>query len=237
MTVSTQGGTTGGGPKGTGVSSAAKTTDIFDFLRLAQTRRSIRRYRPDPVPEDLLSKVLEAARWAPSAANSQPWHFLVVAGAERRRQLADRARILGFLRWKHLASAPVVIAVIGDPGGNRFCTIDCSLAGMSILLAAHSLGLGACWVGGFTQDQIRGPLGVPADRNVVGLITLGYPDETPAAPPRLPLERLVSREVYDPKALATRGERLKLSGLYSIRKRVIALLGGRRRNHGRGKPE
>ncbi len=213
-----------------------------DFLALAKTRRSIRRYRPDPVPEDLLLKVLEAARWAPSAANSQPWHFLVVTDAERRRQLAERARMLGLFRWKHLAGAPVVIAVVGDPRGNRFCTVDCSLAGMSILLAAHSLGLGACWIGGFTQKQIRGLLGVPIDREVVGLVTLGYPDEIPAAPPRLPLERLISREVYDPKAVATRGERLKLSGLFSLRKRLVTLLKGRagrggRPDRGRGKPE
>ncbi len=202
----------------------------LDFLTLARTRRSIRRYRPDPVPEDLLGKVLEAARWAPSAVNSQPWHFLVVTGAERRAALAERARLLGLLRWKHLAAAPVVIAIIGDPRGNRYYTVDCSLAGMSILLAAHSLGLGTCWVGGFTQDQIRGVLGVPADREVVGLITLGYPAENPAPPPRLPLEKLVSREVYDPAVAATLGERLRLSGLYSLRKRIVAFL---RRRPGR----
>lgn len=194
-----------------------------DFLTLARTRRSIRRYRPDPVPEELLSQVLEAARWAPSAANSQPWHFLAVTDPGRKQQLVDRARAAGLLRWRHLFEAPVVIAVIGDPTGNRYCTVDCSLAGMSILLAAHALGLGTCWIGGFTQDQIRGVLGVPRNREIVGLITLGYAAETPKPPPRLPLERLVSREVYDRKALATRGERLRLSGLYSLRKRIVAL--------------
>jgi nitroreductase len=194
-----------------------------DFLSLARTRRSIRRYLPNPVPEAILSEILEAARWAPSAVNSQPWHFVVVADPARKAFLADKARLMGIVRWKHLESAPVVIAIIGDPRGNRFSTVDCSLAGMSLMLAAHSLGLGTCWVGGFGQDQIRGLLGVPRDRDVVGLITLGYAAETPAPPPRLPLARLVSREVYDPGAVATRGERLRMSGIYSLRKRMLSL--------------
>lgn len=212
----------GGRPGGSGAAGRAP-----DFLHLARTRRSIRRYRPDPVPEALLFECLEAARWAPSAANSQPWHFLVIADAARRQSLADRASVAGLLKWKHLAAAPVVIAVIGDPKANRWHTVDCALAGMSLLLAAHSLGLGTCWIGGFTQKQVRPLLGIPDDREVVGLVTLGYSDESPGAPPRLPLERIVSREVYDPKTLATRGERLRLSGLYSLRKRIRAFLRGR----------
>ncbi len=197
-----------------------------DFLSLVKTRRSIRRYRAEPVPRETLLSVLEAARWAPSAVNGQPWHFLVVNDPQRRRELADRARLLGLVRWKHIASAPVVVAILGDPRGNRFVTVDCSLAGMNLLLAAHVLGLGACWIGGFEADKIRGLLGVPRDRDIVGLVTLGWPDETPAPPPRLPLERLVSWEVYDSKAVATRGERFRNSGLYSVRKRVVALLRG-----------
>lgn len=204
-----------------------KMAETFDFLTLARTRRSIRRYRPDPVPAELLDRVLEAARWAPSAVNSQPWHFLVLTDPERRKELSRRARLLGLVRWDHLARAPVVIAVIGDKRYNRFVTVDCALAGMNILLAAHSLGLGSCWVGGFTQRQVRGLLGVPPDREVVGLITLGYPDENPPPPPRLPLERLVSREVYDPAALAGRGERLRMTGAFSLAKRLRTLFGAR----------
>lgn len=203
----------------------------FDFLTLARTRRSIRRYRPDPVPDELLTQVLEAARWAPSAVNSQPWVFVVVTEKERRQTLADKARILGLVTWKHLAAAPVVVAIVGDLRGNRYATVDCSLAGMNLMLAAHSLGLGTCWVGGFAERAVASVLGVPKDRAVVGLITLGYPAEIPKAPPRLPLDRLVLREVFDPGLVATRGERLKYSGLYSLRKRIAAFLrGGRKRS-------
>jgi len=202
----------------------AVTTGAQEFLRLVRTRRSIRRYKPTPPRKDMIKAVLEAGRWAPSAVNSQPWHFLVVTDPDRRRQLADRARMLGFIRWRHLYHAPVVLAIIGAVRGNRFAVVDCALAGMNMLLAAHALGLGACWIGGFTQEQVRGVLGVPADREVIGLITLGYPDETPRNPPRLPLARLVSWEVYDPAALATHGERFRLSGLYSLRKRIASML-------------
>jgi nitroreductase len=198
-------------------------------IRALLARRSVRRYRDEQVPKELILEVLEAARWAPSAVNSQPWHFIVVTKEETRRHLAEKARLLYFLRWKHLASAPVVIAIIGDPRGNRWFTVDCSLAGANLMLAAHALGLGTCWVGGFGQAEVKKLLGVPRDREVVGLITLGYPDETPKAPPRLPLDRLVSWESYDPGAAATRGERLRYSGLYSLRKRVVAFIRGGKR--------
>jgi len=180
----------------------------------------------------MILEVLEAARWAPSAVNSQPWHFIVVTGQETRRTLADRARFLRFLRWKHLASAPAVIAIVGDPRGNRWFTVDCSLAGANLMIAAHALGLGTCWVGGFGQAEVGKFLEVPPGREVVGLVTLGYPDETPKPPPRLPLDRLVSWERFDPGSAATRGERLKHSGLYSLRKRVLAFVRGK----GRPKP-
>lgn len=194
-------------------------------LDLIRTRRSIRHYRPDPVPDDLLTAALEAARWAPSAVNSQPWHFVVVTDQAGKDLLAKNARFAAVFRWKHLATAPVVVGVVGDPRNNRFFTIDCALAGANLMLAAHALGLGTCWVGGFGQGPIKRILGVPAFLEVVGLITLGYPDHVPGPPPRLPLEKLVSREVYDPSGAANRLERLRLSGLYSLRKRIGILLG------------
>jgi len=193
------------------------------FVAFAASRRSVRRYLPDPVPETILLRILEAARWAPSAVNSQPWHFVVVTDPERKRALYERAKIAGLVGWSHLVGAPVVVAVVGDPRNNRFYVVDCSLAGMNLLLAAHAAGLGACWIGGFTEERIRDVVGVPRSRQIIGLVTLGYPKDTPKAPPRLPLERLVSREVYDPTVAATRGERFRLSGLYSLRKRVLTL--------------
>jgi len=200
----------------------------LDFTTLARTRRSIRRYRPDPPSEDVLLQVLEAARWAPSAVNSQPWHFVVVRDASRRRALADKARLFRVFRWRHLATAPVVVAIVGDPRGNRWMTVDCALAGANLMLAAHSLGLGTCWIGGFDQDALRPVLGVPPEREIVGLVTLGYPAENPKPPPRIPLERLISWEVFDPSRAAGRLERVTCSCLYSVRKRILAMVRPRR---------
>jgi len=190
-------------------------------MRLIRGRRSVRSYRDDPVPEEAIALVLEAARWAPSAVNSQPWHFVVVRSAGRRRALAEQARLFGVLRWKHLAAAPVVVAVVGDRRGNRWCPVDCGLAGQNLMLAAHALGLGTCWVGGFEQAQVRGILGVPPGLEVIGLVTLGYPAREPKAPPRLPLEKLVSWEVYDRGAAAGRLERLRQSGIWSLVRKVF----------------
>lgn len=203
-------------------------SDRHDFLELARTRRSIRRYRPDSVPEELLLRVLEAARWAPSAVNGQPWHFIVLTDPDSRRRLADRARWLGIVGWRHVATAPVVVVIVGDPRGSRWYVTDCSLAGANLMLAAHASGLGTCWVGGFEQAPVRDALGVPPDREIIGIITLGYPDEEPQPPPRLPLERVMSREVFDPHTSARFAERLRFSLFYSVRKRVGRLLRGRR---------
>lgn len=201
--------------------------DKGDFIALARTRRSIRRYKPDSVPEEVLLRILEAARWAPSAVNSQPWHFLVITDRERRRSLGRRARWHGIVGWSQIERAPVVVAILGDPRGNRWYVTDCSLAGANLMLAAHALGLGTCWIGGFEQAPVRSALGVPTDREIIGLVTLGYPDEDPKPPPRLPLDRIMSREVFDPGQSAGLGERLRYSGLFSLRKRIWRMLGFR----------
>jgi len=196
-----------------------------EFMRVVRGRRSVRSYRDDPVSDEVIGRVLEAARWAPSAVNSQPWHFVVVRSPQRRRALADNARMVGVLRWKHLGTAPVVVALVGDPRSNRWYQVDCALAAQNLMLAAHALGLGTCFVGGFEQRQVRGILGVPRELEVVGLITLGYPARVPKAPPRLSLEKLISREIYDRKAAAGRLERLKHTGLGSLIRKVLR--GGR----------
>jgi nitroreductase len=82
-------------------------------LALFKGRRSIRRYRPDPVPDELLAQVLEAGQWAPSASNRQPWDFIVVRDAEMRRAVAEHSAYF-FIKWAHVAEAPVIIVLCGD---------------------------------------------------------------------------------------------------------------------------
>jgi nitroreductase len=195
-------------------------------LEAIRARRSIRLYKPDPVPEELLRQVLDAAHWAPSAANLQPWQFVVVTDAGLRRELGKHARIF-ILRFKHVEHAPVVIAILGNPAASRWHRIDCSLAGANIMLAAHALGLGTCWIGAFYKDRVQKTLGIPAGLDVVGLITLGFPDETPAAPPRLDLDDIVHRERFQVGRAPTLAHRLTRSGVYSLRRRLRSVVAPR----------
>ncbi|HEY3315807.1 MAG TPA: nitroreductase family protein [Bacillota bacterium] len=191
-------------------------------LATIRHRRSIRAYADRPVPEEVIQALLEAAHWAPSAVNSQPWQFVVVTDPERRRRLGSIARFF-FVRYRHVGSAPVVIAVLGRPTGDRWYQIDCSLAAENLILAAESLGLGTCYVAGFSVPAARRILGVPKALDILGLITLGYPGESPAPPPRLELKEVVHREVYDPQTAATLTSRLRKSGLLSLGKRLHGL--------------
>lgn len=192
-------------------------------LAAIRERRSIRVYAPDPVPEDLLRQVMEAARWAPSAANLQPWQFIVVTDPELRRTLGKFARFY-ILRFKHVETAPVVIAILGNPA-SRWHRIDCALAGANIMLAAHALGLGTCWIGAFKEQGVRETLGVPDGLAVVGLITLGYPAEAPAPPPRFEFDEIVHRDRFDPRRAPAFAQRLARSGVYSLRRRLRSILG------------
>ena len=149
----------------------------MDVLEAIRNRRSIRRYRDEPVPEDVLGQVLEAGRWAPSSANRQPWEFVVVREEQVRATLADMAPFGGFM-----AEAPVTVAVIIDPQGSNHAVEDGAAASQNILLAAHALGLGSCWIGSYGssyEDSAKAVLGVPANRRLLSLISLGYAAESP----------------------------------------------------------
>ncbi len=169
---------------------------LNEVERAIRERRSVRAYRDEPVPAELIGRVLDAARWAPSAVNSQPWHFVVVREREGREFLSKHSRLL-FVRNRHVADAPVVIILCGDPRRSRWFREDCTLAGANIMLAAHSLGLGTCWIGLFDAEPIKEHFGIPEHLEIVGLITMGYPEEVPAPPPRLPLEKVVHFERFE----------------------------------------
>ncbi|MEM2904086.1 MAG: nitroreductase family protein, partial [Candidatus Bathyarchaeia archaeon] len=121
--------------------------EVFEAI---QARRSVRAYEPEPIPMDVLSRVLEAARLAPSAENIQPWHFIVVTDAEKRRKLAE-APFAGFLK-----EAPIVIVGCGNQKASpKWFMIDVAIAMQNMVLAATAEGLGTCWVGSFKEDRVR----------------------------------------------------------------------------------
>jgi len=167
-------------------------------LALLKRRRSIRRYRPDPVPDEMVEQLLEAGRWAPSASNRQPWTFIVVRDETIRREVAQHAAYY-FIRWAHAKEAPLLIVLCGDTRNRvywQFLHEDMGLAGSQIMLQAQALGLGSCWIGGLDRKAIAGILKVPDHLEIVGLLTVGFPAEEPDPPDRKPLAEIVHYDVY-----------------------------------------
>ena len=179
----------------TGGKTQAELTPVEVAIR---GRRSVRRYEERAVPRELILRVLDSARWAPSAVNRQPWHFVVVTEAERRAVLAQATAIAGMALMRHVTQAPVLIALCGDERRSPAWYVhDCSLASENLMLAAHALGLGTCWVGAFDEGKAAQALGIPEGIRVVGLITLGYPAKKEKAPtPRVPLDEVVHWEAF-----------------------------------------
>jgi len=169
-------------------------------LEVIMMRRSIRKFKPDPVKREDIMTILDAGRMAPSAGNLQPCHFVVIQDPAVKAKVQQAA-----LEQELIGSAPVVIAVCvepersshyGDIGRNYLCLLDAANATENMLLAAHTLGYGTCWVGGFLQPAIKEVLGLPEDVHVVSLIPLGIADEKPEVPPRRPLENMVRWEKW-----------------------------------------
>ena len=162
-------------------------------MALLKGRRSVRLYRPDPVPQPLVEQMLEAGRWAPSASNRQPWAFIVVQDRALIEQVAQHA-VYFFNRWAHVAEAPLLIVLLGhrkNRAYRRFMHEDVGLAGSQIMLQAAALGLGTCWIGGLDPKALAGLLKVPPEWEIVGLLTIGFPAKDPPPSERRPLADLV----------------------------------------------
>lgn len=147
----------------------------MDALTCLKTRRSIRSYRPDPIPREIVEDIVDCARLAPTAFNRQDWIFVVVENAVLRNRIAEATGHAAFI-----ASAPVCVAVCC--GSTEFWVEDGCAATENLLLAAHAHGLGACWVGGYQApyaSTIGELIGAPPGQNLVSLIALGYPAEEP----------------------------------------------------------
>ncbi|MGQ9514965.1 MAG: nitroreductase family protein [Thermoproteota archaeon] len=149
--------------------------DVFEAI---QTRRSIRSYEERAVEEERLRRVLEAGRLSPSAANKQPWHFIVVRDKLVKEKLRSAYSAEWFLR------APVIIVVCADPSvawrrkdGEEIWKIDAAIALQTIVLCAWDEGLGTCWICAFDEKAAKDALGIPQGIRVVAMTPLGYPAE------------------------------------------------------------
>jgi nitroreductase len=160
----------------------------MDILSLIKSRRSIREFKEENVPDEIINKLLESAIYAPSEGNLQPWKFYVVRDRKIRIKLAESA-----LEQYFISQAPVAIVVCADliatsPYGSRginlYCIQSTAAAIQNILLTAHSFGLGTCWVGAFDEEQVSKILNLPGSLRPVAIIPVGYPAEKPHTPYR-----------------------------------------------------
>ncbi len=165
------------------------------FLELAAARRSIRRYKPDPVEREKLDLCLEAARLAPSACNAQPCRFVVLDEPALRDKFCGEVFTGVYSVTRFAAAAPVIVAVTSDTGklsawlGNQvqdtnFRLVDIGIAAEHFVLAAAEQGLGTCWIGWFNARTAAKALGLGRGRKVEVLLSVGYPAESPAPRPR-----------------------------------------------------
>ncbi|RJS80176.1 nitroreductase family protein [Candidatus Bathyarchaeota archaeon] len=173
----------------------------MDVLEAIKNRRSIRAFKNEDISSETVEKLIDAARWAPSAGNIQPWEFIIVKNSEVKRRLAEAA-----LNQKFVEKAPVVIVVCADEnrsfkgyglrGKSLYCIQDTAAAIQNIHLAACSLGLATCWVGAFKEEDVRKILDVPDGVRPVALVPVGYPAEKPSPPPRRPLSQIIHYEKF-----------------------------------------
>ncbi len=184
----------------------------MDLFTAIKERRSCRNFLTDPVDEATIEKILEAATWAPSPLNAQPWEFIVVTGAELKEKIfneADGRRRWVFEKsgWKwldryqvdFLKAAPVLIVVVGDPkktgadmfmeGGGVGYQLACAAAIQNMMLAAHALGLATIWYTLFDRKAMGEILGVDPEKTPVSIIGLGK-----AAGPLPPMARKELKE-------------------------------------------
>lgn len=152
------------------------------------SRRSIRHYERKEIPRDVLEKILEAGRQAPSAMNRQPWHFIVLADDEIKKELSK------WLFTRHIKNSPITIVGCANNGflNKKWSIIGTSAALEIMVIAAWAMGVGSCWIGGFNEDKVKQLLNIPGNWKVVALVSLGYPRGNPHQKRRKPLEKITS---------------------------------------------
>jgi nitroreductase len=153
----------------------------MDAIEALLTRRSIRKYAPNPVSDTVVKQLLQAAMSAPSAGNEQPWQFIVITERNIMEEIARFHPYAAMLR-----EAPLAILVCGDLDLQQFkgnWVLDCSAATQNLLLAAHALGLGAVWVGVYPEtermEDLKKLLHLPQQIIPLSLVPVGYPAESP----------------------------------------------------------
>jgi nitroreductase len=172
--------------------------DVFEAIK---ERRSVRVYADEKVSDNDVERLIEAARWAPSAGDIQPWEFVIVKDTETKRKLSDAT-----LNQTFIQKAPVVIVVCADVtrssrgygsrGEHLYSIQDTAAATENILLAAQELGLATCWVGAFRENEVAKAVKAPKNMKPVAIVPVGHPAEKPVAPQKRLVNEIVHYETF-----------------------------------------
>ena len=167
---------------------------MCETLDVIYKRRSVRKYKPEPVSDEDLLKIMKAGQLAPSGWNKQPWHFIIVRDPELKEQLSQ-------WKWtRFIKETPVAIVGCGRPDKSpEFWQIDVSIALQNMVIAATALGLATCWIGDFEEEKVKEILEIPEEYRVVCIVTVGYGAETPKMPRKKPLELIFSENKFGKK--------------------------------------
>ena len=160
----------------------------MDVAEAIKKRWSVRSYKQEPVSDDDLFRILEAARLSPSARNRQHRKYVVVTPDEAFVQACNGQSWIG--------KAPVAIAGIVDPSLTTWAVADISIAFDHMVLQATELGLGTCWIGAFDEKKVKSLLGVPEGKDVVAILVVGHPDEGESHKEKDPIESIWARDKY-----------------------------------------
>jgi nitroreductase len=142
--------------------------DTFECIR---KRRDIRSYIKKDVPDDTIKKIIEAGRLAPSAMNSQPWHFIVIRNKETLKELGQFC-----LSGRFIVDASFAVVVVTDPE-NKWHEIDGARAVQNMALAGWNEGVGCCWIGAIDREKVKEKLNIPKNLHVLTILPFGYPEE------------------------------------------------------------
>ncbi|MBQ7909068.1 MAG: nitroreductase family protein [Elusimicrobiaceae bacterium] len=179
----------------------------MELEKVISDRRSVRKYADKPVEREKIDACLQAALLAPSACNSQPWHYIVIDDPKVKEAFCQEAFSGVYSMSKWAEKAPVLIAVVSDRGnftsriGNffrrtEFYLVDQGISGEHFVLRAHDLGLGTCWIGWLNSNKAEKFFKLPKGKKIEHLISVGYPAETPAPRPRKEFTESVSYNRY-----------------------------------------
>jgi nitroreductase len=164
----------------------------MNILDIIKSRRSVRDFTEQQIPGSAIVVLIEALRWAPSAGNLQSRKFYFVFNEDIRNKLAQAGLKHDFVSF--IARAPLVVVACadqstssryGERGKHLYCIQDTAASVQNLLLAAHDLDLGTCWVGAFKEEKVSEILNLPENLRPVAIVPVGYPARTPKAPARL----------------------------------------------------